>query len=60
MEGVTTRLHKKFTQFQKDMEKMDTELDEKFGKIRDKLSNDIFAELKNGLEHINAKVCTIR
>ena len=38
---------------------MDAKLDEKFGKIGDKLYND-FAERKNGLEHINAKVCTIR
>ena len=52
-DGVATRL-------QKDLERIDTRIDEKLEKWGDKFRNDLFAELKDALEHINMEIGSLK
>ena len=59
-DGVTTRLQKEVTQFQKELERMDARTDEKLEKMGDKLRTDLFAELRHAVEHFNTEVSSIK
>ena len=48
------------TGLQKDLDKVDAQIDEKLEKWGDKLRNDLFAEMKNALEHFNAEPVSMK
>ena len=60
VDGVTTRLQKKVTQLQKEMERMDVKLEGKLEKLGEKLSEkmqlDLQKGLQQGLANISAKL----
>ena len=52
-EDVSTRL-------QKDMKKVDMRIDEQLDKLEECLRNNLFTDIKNALEHLNAEVSSIK